>query len=72
MKLISINDVCEMLGVSRVTLHQLTKTDPSFPKKRYIGTRKVGFLKSEVEEFIQEKSKKRPENRSTYSAATAN
>lgn len=52
-----------MLGISRVTLHHLTANDPSFPKKRYIGARKVAYVQSEIEAFIKEESKKRQETR---------
>jgi predicted DNA-binding transcriptional regulator AlpA len=41
------------LGVSEVTLWRLSETDPDFPKKIRITKKCCGFLKSELDAFLQ-------------------
>ena len=41
-----------MLQVGRSTLWRWEKKQPGFPKRRKLGPRAVGYLKSEVESWI--------------------
>jgi predicted DNA-binding transcriptional regulator AlpA len=41
------------VGISTVTLWRLCETDPDFPKKIRITKRCCGFLKSELDAYLQ-------------------
>ncbi|BAB48064.1 mll0486 [Mesorhizobium japonicum MAFF 303099] len=49
---LSIPQVCATLGISRPTLDRYIKDNPSFPRKKKIGPRLVGFLRSDIETYI--------------------
>lgn len=50
MTLLTINQVVELLPVSRATFFRTTRNDPSFPQSEKIGAREV-WLKSDIEEY---------------------
>ncbi|WP_292100830.1 AlpA family transcriptional regulator [Mesorhizobium sp.] len=50
---LSIPQVCASLGISRATLDRYIKDNPTFPKKKKLGPRLVGFLRSDVETYIR-------------------
>jgi excisionase family DNA binding protein len=50
-KLLSINELCEYLGISRVKLWQL-RQDNNFPKPINLGTQQK-WKKSEIEAYIE-------------------
>lgn len=52
MKLISMREVKEMTGKSRSTIWRWIR-DGKFPKPRQVGTRDIGWLESEIEEWVQ-------------------
>ncbi len=45
----------ELLGVSRITIHRLEKSDPTFPKKIQIGVQSVGRFESELMAWLESK-----------------
>ena len=52
MRFLRTKDVCEMLGVHRMTLWKWRR-EGTFPKGQLIGPRTVGWLESEVEEWMK-------------------
>lgn len=44
--------VCHRLTVSEATLRRYSAGQPDFPRKIQLGPRRIGFLKSDVEEWI--------------------
>lgn len=52
-RILSRREVAEVLGVSRSSTWRLQKKDPSFPEPRKISERRVGWLASEVESWLQ-------------------
>jgi len=59
MKLLNPTNVCKILGISRTTLWRTLKKDPSFPKKRYISANRVGFVESEIYDWIEKATQPR-------------
>lgn len=56
--LIKIGRVCELIGISRTTLHRIREKDTTFPVPKKDGDSRqapVYFLQSEVECWIQTK-----------------
>ena len=51
LKILRMSEVTDMVGVSRVTLWRWCRRGLFVPK-RYLGPNSVGFLQSEVEEWI--------------------
>ena len=51
--LISEKTVCELLQISSSTLRRLGLSDPTFPKKRQLSTKRVAWIKEELEEWIK-------------------
>lgn len=49
---LSVPQVCAALGISRPTLDRYIAADPTFPTKKKLGPRLVGFLRSDVERYI--------------------
>jgi prophage regulatory protein len=52
MKFISYEEVVRRTGLSRVTIWRMEK-DGRFPKRRQIGARRVGWIESEVDEWME-------------------
>ncbi|MGK5054848.1 AlpA family phage regulatory protein [Janthinobacterium lividum] len=55
MQILRIPAVCQMLGLSRVTVWRRVKLDPSFPRPVRLGTSDksaVGFLQHELNAWI--------------------
>lgn len=61
LQIYSTEKVCQTLGISRATLHRLSKT-PDFPKKIHLTMRRVGFSASELTEWIQSRKEVNHEN----------
>lgn len=56
--LIKIGRVCELIGISRTTLHRIRERDATFPVPKKDGDSRqapVYFLRSEVESWIRTK-----------------
>lgn len=50
--LLTRDQLCATLFISDTTRQRLEKSDPAFPKKIKIGRRKVGYLRSDVFDYI--------------------
>ena len=51
-QLLGEKEVTKMVDLSRVTLWRMQR-DGEFPQRRQIGRRRVGWLRSEVEEWMR-------------------
>jgi len=58
MKILRINDIVEIFGISRATVYRLA-SEPDFPRKIRLGARAVGYEESEIEHFFRERQEKR-------------
>lgn len=47
--------VMEITGFARSTLYSIEKYNPDFPKRVRIGVKAVGWMKHEVEEWVQKR-----------------
>lgn len=57
-RILSIKDVTSQLGISKSGLYNLVRNG-YLPKGIALGARKVGWLQSDVDDFIQKQLKKR-------------
>jgi predicted DNA-binding transcriptional regulator AlpA len=55
LKLLSQEQLSELLGFSRSTIHRRLKDDPDFPSKIQISPGRIAFRKSDVLEYIKKK-----------------
>ena len=56
-KMLRIKDVMEKLGIARATIYDWLNTkspryDPTFPIQRRLGTKSVGWLESELDDWL--------------------
>ena len=52
MKVIRLKEVIELTGLSKSTIYRLTESN-KFPKQLSLGERSVGWLESEVNEWLE-------------------
>jgi prophage regulatory protein len=52
--LVSINDVCEMTSLSRTAISKF-RAAGSFPAEVTLGERRIGFVKTEVLAWIEQR-----------------
>jgi len=48
-------DACRYLGIGRTKLHNLSETDPDFPKKIRISPRCVGWTREQLDAWLEKK-----------------
>lgn len=48
--------VVEKTGLCRASVYKLIKNDPSFPRPVKLGTRAVGFLENEIDDWIEKRA----------------
>lgn len=58
MKILRLNDVLETTGLARSTVYKLM-SDGAFPRSICLGERSVGWLESEIQEWILDKIEER-------------
>lgn len=51
-QIISPREVCQILGVSRTTLWRVERDDDTFPRRRRLTANRVGYLSSEINEWL--------------------
>lgn len=56
-KMLRIKDVMKKLGIARATIYDWLNTkspryDPTFPIQRRLGTKSVGWLESELDDWL--------------------
>lgn len=54
-QIIRVKEVMEITGFARSTLYSIEKYNPDFPKRVRIGVKAVGWMKHEVEEWVQKR-----------------
>lgn len=52
-RILNTKDVVFKLGVSRSTFYAMLKDDPRFPKPVRLTQQRVGYLESEIDDYIQ-------------------
>ncbi len=52
MKILRINDIVKIFGISRATVYRLAE-QPGFPRKIRLGARAVGYDQAEIEAFFR-------------------
>jgi prophage regulatory protein len=52
MKFLSSSELIKMTGLSRITIWRYEKAN-SFPKRRQLGTRRVGWVESEIMDWLE-------------------
>ncbi|NKE75027.1 AlpA family phage regulatory protein [Ochrobactrum sp. MC-1LL] len=52
--LVSLTDVCKMTSLSRFLIRALEK-DGKFPKSVQLGAKRIAYVRSELEEWINDK-----------------
>lgn len=56
MKVLTSGEVMNMTGLSRITIWRYEKAN-SFPKRRQLGTRRVGWIESEIRDWLESRPK---------------
>ena len=56
-KILRIKDVMKKLGIARATIYDWLNTkspryDPTFPRQRRLGAKSVGWLESELDDWL--------------------
>ena len=49
-----IKGAAHFLSISERTLYRLSENDPTFPQKRVINSRCVGYLKADLEQWLKQ------------------
>lgn len=49
-------DAAAYLGIGRTKLHSIHETDPSFPRKIRISSRCVGWRRSDLDQWLEQKA----------------
>jgi len=52
-----ISDACRYLGLGRTKLHDLSETDPTFPRKIRISPRCVGWTRGQLDNWLESKQR---------------
>ena len=52
LRILSMKEVCELTGYSRTHIYRLERAG-RFPRRRKLGLAKVGFLRSEFQDWIE-------------------
>jgi prophage regulatory protein len=69
-RLVSIKHVCAMTSMSRTMVNAL-RSDGVFPVAVELGPRRIGFVREEIEAWIDARINARPANDSTGKAVAA-
>lgn len=62
MNLLRVNQICKKLSISRPTFYRIKKSDKSFPKPIALTVGVNVFNELEIDNWVNEKSKKQREN----------
>lgn len=52
-KILRLRDVQTRIGISRPTIYRWLDSDPSFPRPVKIGSRSIGWIESEVNQWLE-------------------
>lgn len=53
--ILRFNQLCAMLSIHRSTAYRLLAADPTFPRPIALSARTVGFLRSEVDAWLEQR-----------------
>jgi prophage regulatory protein len=56
MQLLRPRHAAELLGCARSTVYKFERIDPTFPKKRRLTPRLVGWYRHELEEWMERRA----------------
>lgn len=61
MKILRIRDICQKIGIGRSTVYdwinpKSPRYDASFPKRLRLGKQSVGWLESEIDDWILQRN----------------
>lgn len=59
LRILRMKQLIDRTSLSRATLYVLMASDPTFPKKIQLTARSIGFLESEVDEWINARAQLR-------------
>ena len=49
---LSIDQACKEIGLSEPTMRRRAADDPNLPRKIKLSTRRVGYLRSDIEAYL--------------------
>jgi prophage regulatory protein len=55
MKFLTVKQIMKMTGLSRTTIWRLER-DEEFPKRRQLGLRRIGWIESEVLDWMESRA----------------
>lgn len=50
---LSVEEACRELSLSEPTMRRRAADDPTFPRKIKLSVRRVGYLRSDIEAYLQ-------------------
>lgn len=50
--ILTVADACKELSLSEPTMRRYAKADPTFPQKVPLSKRRVGYLRSDIEDYL--------------------
>lgn len=50
---LSVEEACKEIGLSEPTMRRRAADDPTFPRKIKLSVRRVGYLRSDIEAYLQ-------------------
>lgn len=50
---LSVEEACRELSLSEPTMRRRVADDPTFPRKIKLSVRRVGYLRSDIEAYLQ-------------------
>ncbi|WP_439567745.1 helix-turn-helix transcriptional regulator [Sphingopyxis sp.] len=50
---LSVEEACKEIGLSEPTMRRRAADDPNFPRKIKLSVRRVGYLRSDIETYLQ-------------------
>ncbi|TPJ52011.1 AlpA family phage regulatory protein [Mesorhizobium sp. B2-7-1] len=57
MTILTRDQLCALLNISDTSRQRLEKADPTFPPKLHVSARKVGYLRTDVIEWLKQRRK---------------
>lgn len=49
---LTVDQACKELSLSEPTMRRYAKTDPAFPQKVRLSARRVGYLRRDIEAYL--------------------
>lgn len=68
--IISVKDVCKLTSLSRAFVSKI-RAEGKFPAPVHLGEKRIGFVRAEVEAWLNERIAARPANENSASVEVA-